>query len=245
MTLSPLRATLAALALAFATSMAHAGEAEVKQKMEKFIGAPAVASVTATPYGGLYEVVLDSGELVYVDEAVTYVFAGSVIDAATRKNLTAARKDELNTIDFASLPLKQAVKHVRGKGERVIATFEDPNCGYCKRLAAELQSMDNVTVYTFLYPILSADSTDKARKIWCSDKQGQAWMDWIADGIPPSGAGDCDTRTIDANVELGKQLRVSGTPTIFLSDGSRIGGFLPAARLEAAISKAEAKKPAK
>ena len=237
MTFSPLRATLAALA--FITSLAHAGEAEVKQKMEKFIGAPAVASVKATPYAGLYEVVLDSGELVYVDAAVTYVFAGSVIEAATRRNLTEARKNELNAIDFASLPLKQAVKHVRGKGERVIATFEDPNCGYCKRLAAELQTMDNVTVYTFLYPILSADSTAKSHKIWCSKNQGQTWLDWIADGIPPGGAGDCDTSAIDANVELGKQLRVSGTPTIFLSDGSRIGGFLPAKNLEEAIAKAE------
>ncbi|QID18852.1 DsbC family protein [Nitrogeniibacter mangrovi] len=240
MKLNPLRAALAALALV--TLTAHAGEAEVKQKMEKFLGAPAVSSVKATPYAGMYEVVLDSGELVYTDENVDYVFAGNIIDAATRKNLTQARKNELNTIDFASLPLKQAVKHVRGKGERVIATFEDPNCGFCKRLAGELQSLDNVTIYTFLYPILSADSTHKSKQIWCSENPGVAWIDWIADGIKPTASPDCDTQAIDANVKLGAKLRVGGTPTIFLSDGTRIGGYVSADHLEAAIAKAEAKR---
>jgi len=234
-----LRASLAALGLA--ATLAHAGEADVKAKMEQFIGAPVVDSVTATPYAGLYEVVLQSGELVYVDEAVKYIFSGSIIDAGTRDNLTQARKNELNAIDFASLPLKNAVKHVRGKGERVIATFEDPNCGFCKRLAQEIQAMDNVTVYTFLYPILSADSTTKSKQIWCSEKPGDAWMDWIADGIKPTAAADCDTKAIDENVELGQQLRVSGTPTIFLADGSRIGGYVPADKLEAAMDKAAAK----
>jgi len=235
-----LRAAVAALCLTGA--LAHAGEAEVKQKVEAFIGAKVVDSVSATPYGGLYEVVLDSGELIYVDEAVSHVITGSIIDTATRRNITEARKNELNSIDFASLPLKQAVKHVRGKGERVIATFEDPNCGYCKRLAAELKTMDNVTVYTFLYPILSADSADKSHRIWCSKEQGKAWTDWITDGIKPTAEGNCDTSAIDANVALGQKLRVSGTPTIFLSDGTRIGGFLPAQRLELAIRDAETKR---
>jgi len=233
---------VAVVALGLAATFAHAGEADVKAKMEKFIGAPAVDSVKLTPYAGLYEVVLKSGEVVYVDDAVSYIFTGSVIDAKSRENLTQTRKNELNAIDFASLPLKDAVKHVRGKGERVIATFEDPNCGFCKRLAQELQSMDNVTIYTFLYPILSADSTTKSKQIWCSEDRGQVWVDWITDGIKPTGATDCDTQAIEANVELGQQLRVGGTPTIFLSDGSRIGGYVPADKLEAAIAKAAAKK---
>lgn len=232
----------AAVALGLAATLAHASDADVKAKMEKFIGAPVVDSVKATPYAGLYEVVLQSGELVYVDKDVKYIFTGSIIDAASRDNLTQARKNELNAIDFATLPLKNAVKHVRGKGERVIATFEDPNCGFCKRLAHEIQTMDNVTVYTFLYPILSADSTTKSKQIWCSATPGDAWMDWIADGIKPMGNADCDTKAIDDNVELGQQLRVSGTPTIFLSDGSRIGGYVAADKLEAAIQQAEGKK---
>ena len=231
----------ALLALALASGLAQAGEAEVKEKMEAFIGAPVIDSVKPTPFSALYEVVLKSGELVYTDEAVSFIIDGNVIDTATRRNITQARLNELSAIDFATLPLDQAVKHVRGKGERVIATFEDPNCGFCKRLAADLQTMDNVTVYTFLYPILSADSADKSQRIWCSKDRGKAWLDWIADGKAPSAEGSCDVNAIEQNVALGQQLRISGTPTIFLADGSRIGGFLPAARLEDAIDAAQAK----
>ncbi len=234
-----LRAAL--LALALASGLAHAGEAEVKEKMEAFIGAPVIESVQPTPFGALYEVVLKSGELVYTDEAVSFLIDGNVIDTATRRNITQARLNELSGIDFATLPLDQAVKHVRGKGERVIATFEDPNCGFCKRLAAELQTMDNVTVYTFLYPILSADSADKSQRIWCSKDRGKAWMDWIADGKAPSAEASCDVKAIEQNVALGQQLRINGTPTIFLADGSRIGGFVPAERLDEAIDAAQAK----
>lgn len=238
-----LRAALATLTLA--AGVAHAGEADVQKKVEAFIGAPAVNSVKATPYSKLYEVVLKSGELVYTDEAVSFIIDGSIIDTKTRSNVTQARLNALSSIEFASLPLKDAVKHVRGKGERVIATFEDPNCGFCKRLAGELQNMDNVTVYTFLYPILSPDSLDKSKRIWCSEKQGTAWIDWIANGKAPAAKADCDTSAIDRNVALGQKLRVSGTPTIFLADGSRIGGFLPAAQLNPAIDEAQGKAKAK
>ena len=231
----------ALLALALASGLAQAGEAEVKQKMEAFIGAPVIESVQPTAFGALYEVVLKSGELVYTDEAVSFIIDGSVIDTATRRNVTQARLNELSAIDFAELPLDQAVKHVRGKGERVIATFEDPNCGFCKRLAEELQTMENVTVYTFLYPILSADSADKSQRIWCSKDRGKAWLDWIADGKAPSAEGSCDVKAIEQNVALGQRLRISGTPTIFLADGTRIGGFVPAEQLNGAIDAAQAK----
>ena len=104
---------------------------------------------------------------------------------------------------------------MRGKGERVIATFEDPNCGYCKKLAAELETMDNVTVYTFLYPILSPDSTDKSRRIWCSKDQDKAWTNWITGNVRPTADTNCDTSAIEANVALGQKLRISGTPTSY------------------------------
>ena len=61
-----------------------------------------------------------------------------------------------------------AVKRVKGNGKRVIYTFEDPNCGYCKELQKELAKLNDVTIYTFLWPILSQDSVDKSKAIWCA-----------------------------------------------------------------------------
>lgn len=225
----------------FAASLsANASEEAVRKNMEAFIGAPAVESVTKTPYGGLYEVLLKNGQLVYSDEKGSFIVDGSVIDMKTRRDVTQARLNELAAIDFSTLPLDQAIKQVKGKGTRVIASFEDPNCGYCKRLAKELAGMDDVTIYTFLYPILSPDSTSKSNNIWCAKDRAKAWNNWILDGKVPADA-DCDVNTVAKNVELGQKLRITGTPTLFLADGRRIGGYVPAAELEKALADVKAK----
>jgi len=230
-----------ALLLGLATAgLAQASEEAVKKGMESFIGAPAVESVARTPYGGLYEVVLKNGQLVYTDEKAEFIIDGSIIDTKTRRDVTEARMNQLSAIDFASLPLEHAVKQVKGKGSRVIATFEDPNCGYCKRLAKDLAGMDDITIYTFLYPILSPDSTSKSNNIWCAKDRAKAWTGWVLDGKVPADA-DCDVDAVAQNVQLGQQLRISGTPTIFLADGTRIGGYLPAAELEKALAEVKTK----
>lgn len=229
-----------ALGLSILGATAHASEDAVRKGVEAFVGAPAVESVSRTPYGGLYEVVLKSGELVYTDEKVAFIIDGRVIDTETRRDMTQARLNELSAIDFASLPLEQAIKQVRGNGKRVIASFEDPNCGYCKRLGKELAQMKDVTIYTFLYPILSPDSTTKSRNIWCAKDKAKAWNDWIVDAKVPATA-ECDSGVIDRNVALGQKLKISGTPTMFLADGSRIGGYVPAPELEKALDNVRAK----
>ncbi|MFT3759744.1 DsbC family protein [Thauera sp.] len=224
--------------------LAQASEEAVRKGVEGFIGAPAVESVTKTPYGGLYEVVLKNGQLVYTDAKAEFVIDGSIIDMKTRRDVTQARLNELSAIDFASLPLERAVKQVKGKGTRVIATFEDPNCGYCKRLAKDLAGMDDVTIYTFLYPILSEDSATKSNNIWCAKDKAKAWTGWVLDGKEPAAA-DCDVTAVAQNVQLGQQLRISGTPTIFLADGTRIGGYMPAAELEKALAEVKPKAAAR
>ncbi len=217
------------------SSLAQADEESVRKSVEAFVGVPSsVESVTRTTYSGLYEVVLKSGELVYTDEQVSFLLDGRVIDTRTRRDVTQARLNQLSAIDFSTLPLDQAVKQVKGNGKRVIATFEDPNCGYCKRLAKELTKVNDVTIYTFLYPILSADSMTKSQNIWCAKDKAKIWNDWVLNEKTPP-AQSCDASVIDRNVALGQKLKIHGTPTLFLSDGSRIGSFVPAADLEKAL----------
>ncbi len=235
----PTKCALAALSLALAGAT-FASEDAVKKGVEAFIGAPAVDAVSRTSYGGLYEVVLKSGELVYTDEKTSFIIDGRLIDTGTRRDVTQARLNQLAAIDFATLPLDQAIKQVKGNGKRVMASFEDPNCGYCKRLAKEVATMTDVTVYTFLYPILSPDSTAKSNNIWCAKDKAKAWNDWMVDAKTPAQAS-CDTSAVEKNVALGQKLRISGTPTLFLTDGSRIGGYVPAAELEKALAAASAK----
>ena len=178
------------LAAAFA-SLAGADEADIKKAMEARLGAK-VESVSKSGYLGLYEVYAD-GAIFYTDDKVSaIVVGGQMIDAKSMKNVTDERMKKLTAIRFSDLPLDRAIKQVRGDGKRVLATFEDPNCGYCKRLAKELQKLDNVTVYVFLYPILSEDSVRKSKQIWCAADRSKAWNDWMIDGKAPAGREDCE-----------------------------------------------------
>ena len=219
------------LAVMLALGTAQADEADIKKAMEAKLGAK-VESVTKSGYLGLYEIYAD-GNIFYTDEKLSAILVGAqLIDGKTMKNLTEERVRKLTAIKFSDLPLDRAIKHVRGDGKRVLATFEDPNCGYCKRLAKDLLKLDNVTVYTFLYPILSEDSVRKSRQIWCSADRARAWNDWMIDGKAPAAREDCDVSAVAKNQEFGRKLNITGTPTIFFADGERVPGAVPLARIE-------------
>lgn len=218
-----------AVGAAFA-SLAVANEADIKKTLENKLGAK-IESVSKSGYLGLYEVYLD-GQILYTDEKVTAILAGNLIDAKTMKNVTDERMRKLTAIKFSELPLDRAIKQVRGDGKRVLATFEDPNCGYCKRLAKDLQKLDNVTIYTFLYPILSEDSLKKSKQVWCASDRAKAWNDWMIEGKAPAGKDDCDASAVTRNQEFGRKLNITGTPTLFFADGERIPGAVPIAKIE-------------
>jgi thiol:disulfide interchange protein DsbC len=223
-----------ALALVFSAAVV-ADEAEIKKGMEAKVGVK-IESVTKAGFLGLYEVYAE-GNIFYTDEKMTaIIFSGQLVDTKTMKSVTEERMRKLTAIKFTDLALERAIKQVRGDGKRVMATFEDPNCGYCKRLAKELQTLNNVTVYTFLYPILSEDSVKKSKQIWCSADRAKAWNDWMIDGKAPSGRDDCDTSAITKNNEFGHKLNITGTPTLFFGDGERVPGAMPLASIEKKLS---------
>ncbi len=228
------------LALVSLIGVAFADEAEIKKAMEAKLGTK-VESVSKSGYFGLYEVYAD-GAILYTDEKMTAIMVGAqLIDAKTMKNMTEERMRKLTAIKFGDLPLDRAIKQVRGDGKRVLATFEDPNCGYCKRLAKDLQKLENVTVYTFLYPILSEDSVRKSKQIWCASDRAKAWSDWMVEGKAPAAKDDCDTTAIGKNQEFGRKLNITGTPTMFFADGERVPGAMPLPRIEQKLIQAQAK----
>lgn len=202
--------------------------AGIKQRFaERFEGLEATA-VTPTPFEGLYEIQL-GGDLLYTNAQVDFLMQGALIDTVSRRDLTSERLARLAEVPFDDLPLHLAIKQVRGNGKRQIAVFEDPNCGYCRMLHQTLQEIDNVTVYTLLFPILSPDSRVKAENIWCAQDQAGTWLAWMLDRkTPPESV--CET-PIDQILELGRKLQVRGTPAIFFADGSRVNGALPLPQL--------------
>ena len=188
--------------------------------------------------GGLYEVLV-GGELYYVDAAVNFVIAGRMFDARTREDLTQKRLDTALRVDFKSLPLDHAVKTTRGNGSRILVTFEDPNCPYCKRLWQNMADLKDVTIYTFLYPILSADSNEKSKAIWCAKDRAAAWDQFMIGGKAPAAAPEDCKSPLEQNVALGRSLGINGTPTIIFADGSRAAGALPSQMIEQRIASAK------
>jgi thiol:disulfide interchange protein DsbC len=209
-------------------------EQEIATKLQGVFGR-SPDSVKRTPYG-LFEVVFGT-DIFYTDQSAAYVIAaqpprGGLIDTKTRENVTQARLDELMKVDFAKLPLDQAVRLRVGKGTRQFVTFEDPNCPYCRKLHNDIQGMKDVTVHVFLYPILSPDSREKAKNIWCAKDRAAAWNAAMIEGkTPPAAAADCK-HPLDQNLQLGQRLGVSGTPTLIFQDGSRMPGASSADEIE-------------
>jgi thiol:disulfide interchange protein DsbC len=237
-----LNAVLGGLTALLMAHAALANETEVKKAIEPVLEqlfGPGVKADAVRKAGALnlYEIQV-GGDLFYTDEKVTHIITGNILDVKGRRDLTEERKQKLSQIKFSDLPLELAVKQVRGNGKRVLASFEDPNCSYCRKLAKELQGVNDVTLYTFLYPILSPDSTEKAKNLWCAADRAKAWGDLMIDGKVPA-VGNCDHPT-DKVVALGRRLNIRGTPTLFFADGSRVPGYMPIAMLEKAIEKGSA-----
>lgn len=219
---------IAPLLLILLTS-AHAGENEIRNSLQsKFPGIGNIEHIVKTPYAGLYEVVIGD-QLLYTDDQGKYIFDGSVIDAKSRSDLTAARRQVLFAIDFDKLPLELAVKKVKGNGKRKLAIFTDPNCTYCRRLEKELNGVNNVTLYLFMYPIFPG-SAEIVRNVLCSKDPIKAWDDWMLHEVRPAKAV-CKTQT-DKVMALGEKLHVTGTPNLIFGNGIQAPGFLPLEELE-------------
>lgn len=218
-----------ALAQAADTAGKLTTENIIKRTLEGRLGGVKVDAVAKTPYLGLYEVRVDN-EILYTDEKMNYIFSGNIIDGRNMQNLTEKRLRELSGIKWDNLPLDAAVKTVRGNGKRLIAVFSDPNCPYCKRFEKDLAKVDDITVYTFLYPILSQDSHEKSKAVWCAADKSKAWSELMLNATVPA-AGRCET-PIEKNLELGRKFRITGTPTLVFASGERVPGAISAERIE-------------
>jgi thiol:disulfide interchange protein DsbC len=218
------------------SALAQGQEALIRKNLaERIPQLPKIDEVTRTPMAGLYEVRVDGTEIYYTDAEANFLIQGQLIDTRSRRNITEERVEKLSAIDFAALPLKDAITLVRGNGKRKLAVFEDPNCGYCKRFERDLQKVDNVTVYLFLYPILGQDSLDKSRNIWCAKDKAKAWQDYMLRDQPVSAA-QCDTAALQRNLELGRKHKITGTPTLIAADGTRVPGAIGTAQIEKLIA---------
>jgi thiol:disulfide interchange protein DsbC len=241
-------ALVGGLALMLGSSIcgAASGSAEIaaiKKALATSYPEVQITDIQPSPVPGLYEV-FSPDAVVYVDRTGEFLFGGPLVATKTKTDLSKQALENRDPIHFDELPLNEAIKTVRGTGERVIAVFADPDCPYCHNLEKELAGLTDVTIYTFLYPLtaLHPDARNKARALWCAPDRSEAWHDWmILDKGAPAPAADCKDPLDDLQA-LGARIKIESTPAIFLENGHRIRGTRPSAQLNAMIVSAHTEK---
>ena len=232
-----------AAVLAACTFGAFAQEAVIRKNLaERVPQLQQIDEISKTNVPGLYEIRANGSEIYYTDAQANHLFQGNLLDIRQKRNLTEERIEKLTSINFNALPLADAFTVVRGKGERKLAVFEDPNCGYCKRFERDLQKIDNVTVYMFLLPILGPDSMEKSKAIWCAKDRGQVWQDYmVRDKALPTGA-TCDVAALTRNIELSRKHRINGTPALIFTNNQRVPGAIDSKQVEQLLLAASGKE---
>ena len=227
--------------LACTLGSALAQEAVIRKNLaDRLPALSKIDEISKTPMNGLYEIRVNDSDILYTDAEGNFLIQGNLIDTRAKRNLTEERVAKLSDIDFDALPLKDAFTQVRGDGKRKLAVFEDPNCGYCKRFERDLQKVNNVTIHTFLIPILSADSVEKSKNIWCAKDKGKAWLDWMVRDQAAAKAS-CDTSALERNLAFSKKYKITGTPTVFFVNGTRVPGAISAQEIEKQLASATGK----
>lgn len=234
---------LIVLSLCAAFSSAHAADVgKIRQRLTENLPGAHIGSITKAPYGGLYEVVANGHNVFYTDENANVIFSGRVIDVKSKKNLLEERSQQLMKVDFASLPFDKAIVKVKGDGKRKLAVFADPDCPACQQLEQELAKLDDVTIYTFLYPVaeLHPDAERKARLVWCSADRVKAWDDLMLKGKEPAAAKeDCDA-PLKAIKGVAKKSWIQATPSMVFADDKLVAGGLPSLQLERLLAASQA-----
>ena len=217
----------------FISYFAYADEEALTKIIKKTYPELSIKGIERTDFNDLYEVYI-GGQIIYTNDNFDFLIVeGRVVDPKTKNDLTEQRLEELSRVDFNDLPLSDAIKVVKGNGERKIAVFSDVDCPYCKRFEKkELSNVDNITIYTFLYPLaIHPEAEGKSKKIWCAKDRAKAWSEYIFEDKLPKNSGTCKT-PVNKIVKLGKDLGISSTPTIILLNGKAIPGVIPYKQLE-------------
>lgn len=200
---------------------------------------PQIESIKETELKNIYEVIINKNDIFYTDSSGKFILLGNLLKEENGEyvNLTEQKLNVLNKIDFSSFNLKNAIVTKKGNGKNKLVTFEDPNCGFCKRLAPELEKLKDVTIYTFIIPILGKSSLDVSQQIWCSKDKNAAWKAYMLKEVKPNVSEkelkSCSTKPLTDNVMFASQNNIQGTPAIFFEDGSSIKGYTSAENIQA------------
>ncbi len=230
---------LVVLFILIAQSIAYAGEDNFDWLKNKIVNKVPklkdhIQHIESSGVWDLYEVDTDDHQIIYTDKNVTYLFAGEIYQAANLENITQKKLDKINAVSWSELPLSLAIKRVKGNGKRELVVFSDPDCPYCRRLESELSHINDVTIYTFVYPIASLhpNAPQRSAEIWCAKDRAKAWDQYLLKKIQLNKNTQCDLSDLEKTQSLAEKLNITGTPTLIFKNGQKVPGVISANDLE-------------
>lgn len=209
---------------------------------------PAINSIKTTPVPGIYEVIVNNTNVFYSDNEGKHLFFGNLVkvDNGQKVSLTEERIDSLTRLNFKDLKFSDAITRKIGNGKNVVVTFEDPNCGFCKKLHPELAKLNNVTIHTFMIPILGEGSREVSKAILCSKDPIKEWDAFMNGGAKPTVSSSmlekCDSSSLDRNIAFSQKIGVSGTPAVFFENGKKLKGYASYEKIVELMNAAPPKK---
>lgn len=212
-------------------SAVQADNNELRKKIEKSLPDVKVTSLKAVDDTGFYEAVIN-GQILYFSEDGRYVIQGDMVSLDTRTNLTEQRRVSLRKDALAKLDEKDMIIFGPKQAKYTITVFTDIDCGYCRKMHAEMEKYNELGIrvryLSFPRGGIDSKSYDDAVNVWCAaDRQKAMTKAKQGQEIP---AKTC-TNPVKAEFELGQQLGVQGTPSIFLESGQNLPGYLPPEKL--------------
>lgn len=194
--------------------------------------------VSKTEIPGIWEIYIDES-MFYVDDTGRYLISGRLFDVVNKEDLTARNHREIWRTKWNEWPLQDAVKQVFGNGERELVVFSDANCTYCRMMEGRYAEVGNLTVYTFIMPMLRGE--ENAREIVCSKDPSAAWTQWMKDHVHTKEtiSSHCDTSVLHRNKMLAKRYGINSAPTFFFKSGERMKGAMTAPQLETMLQSAK------
>jgi len=224
---------LASMMVVSSVSAESDTEKMLSGKIKTVLGEKVVInSITQTPIKSLYEVVINSGKVVYISDDGRYVLEGDLMDLVERKNLTEDRRMVARSEAFSKLDVSKVIEFAPAKTEHVLYVYTDIDCAYCRKFHKQIKKLNDngiaVRYLSFPRAGIGSSSFVKAESAWCAkDKKSALTAEKAGKSIPPAV---CDDR-VTQQYELGQSMGVRGTPTVYLANGKEMGGYIPADEL--------------
>lgn len=216
---------------------------EILNLLKELVPDVKILEVGNAPVKGLCEIALETNGrkgIVYTDPSKKYIISGSILEIATKTNLTQERLSDLNRIDVSQVPLGNAIVMGDKEAKHRVIVFSDPDCPYCSKLHEEMkkvvQKRNDIAFFIKLYPLpFHKGAYAKSKSIVCEKSLALLEDAYAKKSLPEA---KCETTALEDNIKLAEELGIRGTPAIILPNGSLIPGYKDADSLISLIDKA-------